>query len=278
VRGSLDLGPRRARVVPASRVSYVPTAALLVRRAALAAAAAGDYVFDPELRYGEDVDLIWRLHSAGWRIRYEPQIRVAHEGPASWAGLLGKRFRYGTSAAPLARRHPDSMAPLVLQPWPAIAAASLLARRPVLATAAAAGGWLDLTATVRRAGIPADGAPAATVTAVRQTWLGIGRYATQFAAPVLCAALAAPGGKTAARRWGRRAAAASLLLGPALTAYAEHKPGLDPVRFSLAHIADDTCYGVGVWTGCVRERTIGPARPAISWRPLRVTRPQHKKR
>jgi mycofactocin system glycosyltransferase len=271
VRGSLDLGPRPARVQPGSRVSYVPTAALLVRRAALSAVAAGRDLFDPDLRYGEDVDLIWRLQEAGWRIRYEPAVQVPHQGPESWPGLLGRRFRYGTSAAPLARRHPANMAPLVLHPWPAVTVAALLARRPAAAAAALVAAWFDLTSAVRRAGVPADGAPAATLTAVHQTWLGLGRYATQFAAPALVFALARPGGKSAARRFGRRAAAASLLLGPALTAYAERKPELDPVRFSIGHIADDICYGAGVWAGCLRERTMAPVRPAISRRPLSNT-------
>ncbi len=267
---SLDLGARPARVMPGSRVSYVPTAALLVRRAALAEVAADHDVFDAGLRYGEDVDLIWRLHGAGWRIRYEPAVEVAHESPAGWTRLLARRFSYGSSAGPLARRHPASMAPLVLQPWPTAAAAALLARRPALALAAGVGGWLDLTALVRSAGIPADGAAGATVTAVRQTWLGIGRYATQFGAPALAALLYSPGGTTPAHRWGRRAAVASLLLGPALKAYSQRKPDLDPVAFVLAHIADDVCYGAGVWVGCVRERTLVPVTPVISWRPLRV--------
>ena len=231
-------------------------------------------MFDAALRYGEDVDLVWRMHDAGWRIRYTPAVEVPHEGPAGWPGLLARRFSYGTSAAPLSRRHPATMAPLVLQPWPAAATAALLARKPLLALAAAAGGWLDLTALLRRAGIPADGAPAAAVTAVTQTWLGVGRYATQFAAPLLCAVLAAPGGRTAPRRWGRRAAAASLLAGPAVSAYRQRKPDLDPVRFMLAHIADDVCYGAGVWAGCAREQTLLPVRPAISWRPLGVGRPR----
>src|SRR5690348_12528826 len=65
----LDLGDAEARVVPGTRVAYVPTAALVVRRAALGGAGAGS-VFDPALRWGEDVDLVWRLHAAGWRIRY----------------------------------------------------------------------------------------------------------------------------------------------------------------------------------------------------------------
>lgn len=268
--GSLDRGTRPARVMPGSRVSYVPTAALLVRRAALATVTAGQDVFDAALRYGEDVDLVWRLHHAGWRVRYEPRVEVAHEIPVGWASLLARRFRYGSSAGPLARRHPASMAPLVLQPWPTAAVAALLARRPMLALAAAAGGWLDLAGLVRRAGIPADGAPAATVTAIRQTWLGIGRYATQFAAPSLVAMLGAPSGTSAARRWGRRAAVASLLLGPALTSYAQRKPRLNPAAFVLAHIADDVCYGAGVWVGSVQARTLVPITPVVSWRPLRV--------
>jgi mycofactocin system glycosyltransferase len=272
--GSLDLGPRPARVLPGSRVAYVPTAALVVRRTALDSLAAGRPPFDPALRYGEDVDLIWRLHEAGWRIRYEPSVQVAHDEPASWAGLLGRRFRYGTSAAPLARRHPASMAPLVLHPWPTVSAAALLARRPVVAVAGLAGAWLDVTTALRRVGVPADGTPAAMVTAVRQTWLGIGRYATQFGVTAVALAMARPGGKSATRRWGRRAAAASLLLGPAVNAYAECKPELDPVRFTLARIADDICYGAGVWVGCLRERTLVPVKPTVSWRLLRLSGPR----
>jgi mycofactocin system glycosyltransferase len=261
-RGSLDLGGQEARVVPGGRVAYVPTAALIVRRAALDAIARRP-VFDPALRYGEDVDLIWRLHEAGWRIRYVPSVQVPHDSPATWRGLLARRFRYGTSAAPLARRHPANMAPLVLQPWPAATVCAALARRPVAAAAGTIAAWLNITAAVRRAGVPADGAPAAALTAIRQTWLGAGRYAAQFAGPALLAGLAVPGPR------GRRAAAASLLLGPPLTAYAERKPQLDPVRYALAHIADDVCYGAGVWSGCLRERTLLPVTPVISWRPVR---------
>ena len=115
----LDLGDAEARVVPGTRVAYVPTAALVVRRAALAPAAGPGGVFDPALRWGEDVDLVWRLHDAGWRIRYDPAVRVAHHEPRGWAALLTRRFRYGTSAAPLAARHPGQVPPLVLHPWPA---------------------------------------------------------------------------------------------------------------------------------------------------------------
>lgn len=271
-RGSLDLGEREARVLPGGRVSYVPTAALLVRRSALHAVEGHDGVFDPALRYGEDVDLIWRLHEAGWRIRYQPEVQVDHDGRADWPGLLATRYRYGTSAAPLATRHPANLAPLVLHPWPTVTVTALLARRPAVAAVSLTAAWMDIAGTLRRAGVPADGTAGACVTAVWQTWRGIGRYATQFAAPALAMAAIAPGGRTRARRWGRRAAAASLLLGPAVLAWRESKPELDLASFTLAHIADDVCYGAGVWAGCVRERTALPLRPAISWRPLRIAR------
>jgi mycofactocin system glycosyltransferase len=65
VRSSLDLGPDPAVVVPRSRVAYVPSAALLVRRAAVGSG------FDEDLRVAEDVDLVLRLHGAGWRLHYE---------------------------------------------------------------------------------------------------------------------------------------------------------------------------------------------------------------
>ena len=40
--------------------------------------------------------------------------RSRHDEPQRWRDLLGRRFRYGTSAGPLARRHPGRLAPLVL--------------------------------------------------------------------------------------------------------------------------------------------------------------------
>ena len=201
-----------------------------------------------------------------------PPCRSGTTTRTTWPGLLGRRFRYGTSAAPLARRHPGQLAPLVLHPWPAAVVAAALARRPVLTAAAAAGSWLSLTRAVRAAGLPADGVTAAAATSVRQTWLGIGRYATQFAGPALALALAAPGGKTGGVRWGRRAAAASLLLGPALDAWRNRAPTLDPIRFTAGCVADDIAYGAGVWAGCARSRTLTPLLPKVAWRPLRVTR------
>jgi len=267
--GALDLGATAARVMPRAAVSYVPTAALIARRTALLTAARDGLVFDEAMRTGEDVDLVWRLHEAGWRIRYDPSVEVAHHEPATWAALLTRRFRYGTSAAPLALRHPGAVTHLVVHPWPAATVAAALARRPGAAAAAFGASVLTTGLTLRRVDVPRDGLLPAMLGAARQTWLGAGRYGTQFAAPLLAAVIAAPGRGPAARRWGRRAAAASLLLGPPLTAWANGPRTLDPARLTLARIADDFAYGLGVWAGCVAERTTAPVRPAIAWRQIR---------
>jgi mycofactocin system glycosyltransferase len=286
----LDLGDQPARVAPGHRVGYVPTAALVVRRAALAALAPPDAVFDPGLRWGEDVDLTWRLHAAGWRIRYEPAARVGHHEPAGWPGLLARRFRYGTSAGPLGRRHPGAVAPLVLHPWPALTVAGLLAGNPAVAGLGFAGSVLAMRATLHRAGLPARGVLPAMLAATRQTWLGTGRYATQFTAPLIAGAvlarrgapagahapgwrLLAPARGRTADRWWRRAAAASLLLGPPLATWLARRPALDPARFAVAQLGDDMAYGAGVWAGAIRARTAAPVRPAIAWRPLRGLAP-----
>jgi mycofactocin system glycosyltransferase len=267
----LDLGGAEARVVPGTRVAYVPTAALVVRRAALACTAGAGGVFDPALRCGEDVDLVWRLHEAGWRIRYDPAVRVSHHEPRGWAALLARRFRYGTSAAPLAMRHPGQVPPLVLHPWPALTVAGLLAARPAVAGLGFAGSVAAMRVTLHRAGLPARGVLPVMLTATRQTWLGMGRYACQYGMPVLAAALVAPGATSRARRWARRAASASLLVGPPLTAWSAHRRSLGPARYVIGHLADDVAYGAGVWAGALRARNLAPVRPVIAWHPFRAT-------
>ncbi|HEX4251912.1 MAG TPA: hypothetical protein VH008_28910, partial [Pseudonocardia sp.] len=42
------------------------------------------------------------------------------------------------------------------------------------------------------------------------------------------------------------------------------EPGLDPVRYVLAHRADDLGYGAGLWWGALRRRTLAPLRPLIT--------------
>ena len=132
-RSSLDLGARPAPVTARSRVAYVPSAALVVRRSAF-----GDG-FREDMPVAEDVDLVWRLAAAGWRLRYEPAARVAHEHRASVRAWLARRAFYGTGAAPLARQPPRRVPPVALAPWTAAAMTLLGVQRRWSVAAAGAG-------------------------------------------------------------------------------------------------------------------------------------------
>jgi len=249
-RSPLDLGPDGGEVGPLRSVRYVPTAALVVRREAVAAVGG----FDRALRVGEDVDLVWRLVDAGWRVRYEPSVSVGHAEPDRWKELLARRLRYGTSAAPLSVRHPGHLAPIEVRPLPGVAAAAALSGRPRLAAAAVAASALLLARTVRPLGIPARQAWSWSAQGAGWTVVGLGRAATTVAAPGL-AALAARGGRSTR-------AALALVLVPPVVEWVRTRPDLDLPRWVVASVADDVAYGVGVWIGCLRERSFGPVLPA----------------
>jgi mycofactocin system glycosyltransferase len=236
-RSPLDLGPRPASVRPGTAVAYVPTAALLVRRTALVP-------FDEGLRYGEDVDLVWRLLEAGGVVRYDPTVVVEHIEPTHVRDRLVRRYHYGTSAAPLAQRHPGSLTHLVLPPWPTAVVALALARRPVLAAAVAAVATVrldrhldDLPTSARCIGAATEG-----------TALGLGR----------ALALLGPVAWMLARK-DRRAAV--LLLAPVVKEWRERRPDEDAVPYGVRVLLDQAAYGAGVLVGCARHRTAAPLLP-----------------
>jgi mycofactocin glycosyltransferase len=253
VRSSLDRGSTPGLVQPLSRIPYVPSAALLLRRAAVP-----DALFDPALRGGEDVDLVWRLVQAGWDVRYEPDATVGHDGPSSAGAWLGRRAFYGTTAGPLARRHPRALAPLHTSAWTAAVWVLAAARRP----------------------LPAAGVLAASIFVLARRLEGLvdqpAKVATRIAGGGTArSALPALGGLT--RAWSpalilalcwrkSRRAAALALLAPAASDWAAAPEALDPVRFAVLHVADDVAYGSGVWLGCFRARTIAPLLPRIELR------------
>jgi mycofactocin system glycosyltransferase len=248
-RSSLDLGSEPSEVGPERLVRYVPTAALIVRRSALSGG------FDPGLRIGEDVDLVWRLLATGWRVRYEPSVTVEHREPTSWCELLGRRFRYGTSAGPLARRHRGLLAPVDLRPWPTAVALSVLARRPRIALAGLVGSTASLHRDLGRHGIPITRTLGWSAGAAAWTLMGMARATTMLAAPALVA--------MAARNRRARSTAALMVLVPPIVDWWRRRPRLDPFRWALASIADDVAYGSGVWAGCLSAHTLAPLIPSI---------------
>ncbi len=253
-RSSLDRGDRAGPVRPGSRIPFVPSAALLVR----ADVALGPDLFDAALRGGEDVDLVWRLGEAGWDVRYVPSSTVAHEDPATLPAFLARRAFYGTTAAPLARRHGEAVAPVHLSGWSLAVWSLVLARRPVLALAALAASVAILAHRLRGlvrdpVGVAAHIAGGGTARAALPALASL----TRAWSPALVLGLAF-------RR--TRAVSALALVVPALTHWSTDRQGLDPVRAVAVYVADDVAYGAGVWLGCARERTLVPLIPRVSWR------------
>jgi mycofactocin system glycosyltransferase len=238
VASPLDLGEREAIVRPRSPVAYVPTAALIVRRSALEALGG----FDEGLTVGEDVDFVWRLVAAGWTVRYEPRAVVRHPARPSWRAWLGQRYRYGTSAAALARRHGWAVAPAVVSPWTAGAWTMVALGQPLLGAAVAGSSTVALTSTVppsealRLAGLGHLRGGLALARALRRAW------------PPAAVVLA-----LASRR--SRPALAAAALVPGALEWLQRRPRLDPVRYLGLHLADDLAYATGVWAGCARERS-----------------------
>jgi mycofactocin system glycosyltransferase len=254
VRSSLDRGPAEGPVRAGSRIPFVPSAALLVRVDAVT----GPDLFDAALRGGEDVDLVWRLGEAGWDVRYVPSSTVRHDGSATLGSFLGRQAFYGATAAPLARRHGDALAPVHLSGWSLAVWALALLRRPVLALAALAVSVTLLAHRLR--GLVRDPVAVAARIAgggtARAALPSLGSLARAWS-PALVLGLAF-------RR--TRTASALALLVPALRDWVSDREALDPVRFSALHVADDAAYGAGVWAGCARARTLVPLVPRISWR------------
>jgi mycofactocin system glycosyltransferase len=255
-RSPLDMGPQPSGVGPDRPVRYVPTAALVARRLALAEG------FDPDLRFGEDVDLVWSVVDAGWQVRYLPSVEVEHHAPGSWSGLLRRRFRYGTSAGPLARRHPGRLAPVRLRPWPTVAAVALLAGRPRTSALVTTLYGLNLARQVRAFDVPANLALRWSVQGAGWTLFGLGRAATVVAGPALAVAVLGRG------RRGRpiRPAAMALAAVPPLVEWWQRRPELDPFRWAVASVVDDMAYGLGVWSGCIQARTLSPLLPSLQRR------------
>lgn len=248
----LDLGAAEARVAPRSRVAYVPTAMLVARRQAVVAAGG----FDPGLRYGEDVDLVWRLVGAGGTVRYAPQVVVCHPARASWMSWWRQRVGYGSAAAPLTQRHPGDAPPVQVSAWSAAAWGAVAAGHPVLGLAVAAGSGAMLPRKL-------EGMEAPNRRALELAGRGhllAGRWlARSLLRPYWPLAL---GACLVSRRARRTVLAAAVV--PALLDWRALAPPLDPLRFTALRLFDDVAYATGVWWGCVRTRSLAALRPDLS--------------
>lgn len=255
VHGSLDRGQTAGQVRAGAAVPWLPSACLVGRTAALGTG------FDAGLRVGEDVDLVWRLLDAGQVVRYAAEITVRHDTRDTLGGWLGRKVAYGTSAAPLTQRHPDRMGVAVLAPPQVMAAAAL-----------ALPGWWTPLALLAATGLTArrirpalaDGAEGralagrlavrASILTAQQTaglllrhWWPVTLTAAPFSAHV------------------RRAVVVAIvvdLVGRRHTP-AVRRARLGPVTHVVAARLDDAAYGLGLWLGAWRARSVRPLLPRI---------------
>jgi cellulose synthase/poly-beta-1,6-N-acetylglucosamine synthase-like glycosyltransferase len=61
--------------------------------------------FDCRFDYGSDVDFAWRVVDAGYKIRYVPEARVAHDWGNATTNVR-RAFLYGAARVRLYRKHP----------------------------------------------------------------------------------------------------------------------------------------------------------------------------
>ena len=238
----LDLGSQPANVRPRSRISYVPSAALLFRSEA--ARSLGG--FDESMRYGEDVDLTWRAVAAGHLVRYEPASVVEHRPRRNWRDWLTQRVAYGSSAAALDARHPATAAPVDCSGWSLAAWASIAAGHPALGAALAAGSSAALVRKLEA--VPAMNAAA----------LAMGGHAA--AGRQLARALVRPWwpatlGVSLVSRRARR------VLSVALAVELMGRSG--GLRDRTVSLLDDAAYGTGVWLGTWRQRSPRALLPRV---------------
>jgi mycofactocin system glycosyltransferase len=250
----LDLGGAPALVAPRTRVAYVPTVLLVTRLAAIEAIGG----FDETLRYGEDVDLVWRLFAARGTVRYQPEVGASHAPRASWGDWVRQRVGYGSAAAPLASRHPGDVPPLSVSWWSLLAWLLGGAGRP-MAGAAVAGGSTALLPRKLRGRVSQPWSEAVRLAAwghlLAGRWIARGLLRPWWPVALLAGLFS---------RRARRAVLAAALV-PALLDW-DREIGIDPARYVAIRLADDVSYGAGVWLGCWRQRSLAALMPDLrSW-------------
>lgn len=238
----LDIGDRAAHVAALTRVAYVPSTCLIVTKAALAQTQG----FDESMRFGEDVDLVWRLGQIG-SVRYDPEATVQHEHPATLAALVKRRIGYGSSAAALTKRHPKNVAPANCSAYTAAAWAAIATGHPIVAAATMAATAAQLPKKLTD--VPKNDAIKLAMTGHLKAWQMFTSATRRAWLPLI---LVAAIRSKHARRW---------LLLSLIT--------VKPLK-----AIDDVAYCVGVYKGCWQEKSLAAIVPKFSqWPPRRDAGP-----
>lgn len=249
----LDMGDRPAVVSPHGRVPYVPSAVIVADTRVLRA----HHAFDGVLRTGEDVDLVWRLVHEGEMCAYAPDIVCFHAPRQNVRRFVAQRYGYGRSAADLASRHPGYYSPY---------RSHLAATVPALLTVS--GFFASAILLV----LPAVAWLTLLLSGLEVSWRQKLR--------ISCIAMAASVrllARAARREWWLPLFCASFFFGTAtivlllsivapLTWNLLRARPRYPLAYCGLRILDDATYGVGVWSGAIRARSLRVLMPRISVR------------
>ncbi len=247
-RSPLDLGLDPAVVGPGRAVSYVPTACLMVRTEPLLRRGG----FDPGLRFGEDVDLVWDL-AGDQRVRFDPSVIVTHPARSTLGAFVRQRIGYGSAAASLHRRHPGAVAPVQASLWSYVVGLLCFAGHPLASLVVGTGTAMALAP--RLGPLPDARVEAAILTGRghHRTFRSLARSALRAWWPFTALLLVASPT--------RRSGIALVLVGW-LQRLADRPK--DPLIDLTVGLIDDLSYGTGVWRGALAERTIGPLVPKVT--------------
>ncbi len=252
----LDMGADPSVVAGDHRVGYVPSACLVCRTAAIHRING----FDQALRFGEDVDLVWRLSDHGL-VLYQPAVEATHPSRSNLVDFARQRYSYGTSAGPLSKRHSGRLTPLGMSSWVLTA----LAAKTVMGTST----WLWVAAglALRRTGglaklMASVGDPWAEATSLVSREVsgqldGVLNAARRPLSPALVM-LAAGGGRMAPP-------ARLILAAAAVRRITKLAAGSRSELVSAATLAciDDLAYSTGVVAGAIRSGTPAPLIPTV---------------
>jgi hypothetical protein len=195
-------------------------------------------------------------------VRYDPSLEARHDARPTMLGWLGRKFVYGSGGAGLAKRHGNKLAPAVLTPGYALAAAAILNRTrwaaPITAVAVATG-----TRSVRAVLPPSRGR---TTVSARLAVRGLGWAVRQESALVLRHWWPLTVGALFSTRL-RRVVVTALLV-DAVEATRESRgthSGLGATTIATGRRLSDLAYGAGLWWGALRAgspRALLPRRPS----------------
>lgn len=249
----LDLGTEAAVVRPMSRVSYVPATVLVAHADRLRQIGA----FNEDLRVGEDVDLVWRIVEKGSIVRYVPSIECSHDARPTWRAFVQQRFSYGQSAAALDKQHPYAASPLRAHLLMTLLAITVLCGYLYLAALLILPISLYFVVALRSTKLPIRSRLTITrigctstvrllAMAVRRAWWPIFIIASFFSVRV-----------TAMYTFS--------LFTPLMFGVLRKKPHAVASYVGL-RIIDDLAYGLGVWVGAIRHRSLRCIVPVLTVR------------